>query len=97
MEERSVLLPEYVCRRCPLVLPLQQEYRTIRLTHGNAEQAHSDLDTGDDIECLQGPCVYNPIVGTPGQPKAKHVFEDHKTSEGLHSNLSFSESVYIPV
>jgi hypothetical protein len=59
-----------------------------KLTHGYGEQADSELDTSDNVECPAYAKMQEPVVRTPCESETKKVLEHQETRECLHSDLS---------
>ena len=57
------------------------------LTHGNTQQANTDLDACNDVKDFQDSTLNQPVIGSPCQAEAEDVFENQEAREGFDSNI----------
>ncbi len=63
-----------------------------KLTHGNAEEADGDLDTGNYDERVVSAKVYYPPVRAERETEAEEILEDQQTRKCLNGNFSYKHS-----
>jgi hypothetical protein len=89
-KERPVPLPEDIYTRNQLARWRKKANaaQLVKLTHGNTQQADTDLDATDDNHGMLDASVGKPCIGEERQDKAEHVFENQHAGKCLDGHLA---------